>query len=364
MIALYLLYGIALLLPWNVYSKALPYFQSILPSYSAVLPGMVSFSFHASNLTALLLLILFPLQRYSLKWSVLGALSFLSLLLVLAYLVQYLPYLPYLLCIIISSGLTGAVLQASLYALLLPHVDAAPWFQAGQAIAGLTVSVSTVLLVSNKNNDLLGVRLYFGLTFLLLITTLVSSAIFEKGWYSSKDATKPKSALMDRSILSPLWPTFLSITCCLAFTLFLFPNLILLASSSGGNSLFLPLTFVTYDVCDLFGKPLAMIFCITNRNTMNLLPYLRLLLFIPMIATNLQGSFIQSDWIYYTLVALFAITHGYFLTTLITSVSKSAKDGKNASSLGLLVSMSICVGAALGSGMSVSLPWMIRKIYA
>lgn len=74
MIALYLLYGIAVLLPWNVYSKAIPYFQSTLPSYSSVLPGMASFSFHGSNLTALLLLILFPIQRYSLKWSVLGAL--------------------------------------------------------------------------------------------------------------------------------------------------------------------------------------------------------------------------------------------------------------------------------------------------
>lgn len=364
MIALYLLYGAALLLPWNVYLKAIPYFQSFLPSYSTTLPGMAAFSFQASNLLALVLIILFPIQRRSLKWSVLGALSFQSLFVVLAYLVKYVPYLPYFLSIIISSGITTAVLQASLYTLLLPHVSAAPWFQAGQALAGLIVSAGTIFLVPGKSNGMLGVRLYFSLTFLLLLTTLVSGVLFEKGWHVSSNAVRPKPKLIDRSILSSHWPISSSIACCLAFTLFLFPSLFFFASSSKGNLLFLPLTFVLYDLGDLLGKLLPIVYCVTNKNAITLLPYLRLLLFIPMIVTNVQGSIIQSDWFYYFLVALFAITNGYFLTILITSVSKGTKDEENASSLGLLVSMSICVGAAVGSGMSVALPWIIHKMYA
>ena len=364
MIALYLLYGVALLLPWNIYLKAIPYFQSALPSYSTTLSGMAAFSFQGSNLVALVLIILFPIQRRSLKWSVLGALFLQSLFVILAYLVKYLPYLSYFLFIIISSGLTTAVLQASLYTLLLPHVNAAPWFQAGQALAGLVVSAGTIFLVPNKNNDMLGVQLYFSLTFLLLLITLVSSAVFEKGWDSSSDAIRSKPTSIDKSLLSSYWPISLSMACCLAFTLFLFPSLFFFATSSKGNELFRPLTFVIYDTGDLIGKLLPTVYCVINKNAITLFPYLRPLLFIPMIITNLQGSPIQSDWFYYLLVALFAVTNGYFLTILITSVSKSTKDEESASSLGLLVSMSICVGAAVGSGMSVALPWIIQKIYA
>jgi solute carrier family 29 (equilibrative nucleoside transporter), member 1/2/3 len=362
MIALYLLYGVALLLPWNVYSKALPYFQSILPAYSTILPGLATFSLQASNFIAVLFIIFFPIPRRLLKWTVLGALLFQSLLVVFAYLVKYLPYLAYLLLVLISSGVTGALLQTSLYALLLPHVNAAPWFQAGQALAGLVVSVSTVFLTSNKDNDLLGIRLYFGLTISLLMTTLVASATLEKGWHDVADSTDPKPASLDTSILSSLWPTFASIACCLAFTLFVFPSLFLSATSSTGNLLFLPLTFITYDAGDLIGKLFPTIYRVTNRKVIVVLPFLRLLLFIPMIITNIRGSPIQSDWFYFVLVALFAVTQGYFLTILIASLCGSAKDERSASSLGLLVSLSICVGAALGSGASMAMPWIISTL--
>ena len=394
MTALYLLYGVASLLPWNAYLKAIPQFQQMASSlsWSDSVPSLILTAFTGANLlTSLLAVALLSCNAKmlmpSVRTTVHGGLVVHALLLLgTIACCSIAPSMFILLPLILAAGVTSAIHQKALYTLLAPTPAAAPWFQAGQAVAGLASSVTAVVLgcaeagqgstTTAANTGISTASLFFGGSIVVLLVTLLVSLVYGKQirWPAAENRSEQKG---DQS-MRHMWPLIASLWGCLSFTMFAL-RLLLLAKSASGIRLFTQWVFVAYDVGDLLGKllPVIQTLCLRSSAPIIAFPFVRILLFLPpLLLTNTGGgsSPVQSDAVFYTLVLLFAVSNGYACTMLVMHAldyhrknykpsAIIAADKPSDGSVGTVVLLAINAGLATGSATSAFVPLMVRAVY-
>lgn len=391
MIALYLLYGVASLLPWHAYLKAIPRFQQMASplSWSDSVPSLILTAFTGANLlTSLLAAVLLSCNAKmpkvpmpSVRTTVHGGLVVHALLLLGTIICcAVAPSMLLLLPLIFVAGVTSAVHQRALYTLLAPTPTAAPWFQGGQAAAGLASSMSATVLGyaemaqrATTTGSGFATSLFFGGSIAVLLVALLASLVYggRIQWPASEGGSEQKGVQSMRH----MWPLVAGLWGCLSFTIFAL-RLLLLARSASGIRLFTQWVFVVYDVGDLLGKlaPAIQTLRLTSSAPIIALPFVRILLLLPpLLLTNTGGGLspVQSDAIFYTLVLLFAVSNGYACTTLVMHAldyhRKNCKPGvaveQSDGRVGTVVLLAINAGLATGSATSVFVPLMVRAVY-
>ena len=142
-----------------------------------------------------------------------------SLFVILAYLVKYLPYLPYLLLRHHIFWNDRCLLQTSSIHPPIPHVNAAPWFQAGQALQDWLVSVAPFSWWQQRQR-LVGCSPLFRPDTVAFDNDFGDQCDPRKRMAYVSDSTDPKPTLTRQ--IHPFLPLahFSTIACCLGFTLF------------------------------------------------------------------------------------------------------------------------------------------------
>lgn len=365
----FILFGLAQLLPWNVYMKSIPYIRMRLGEspLESLVAGCMSSSYTACNFLSMLMLV-------GLRWDelvmntptrVMVGMAGNAILMVCTAVI-IVPDLGATLLfalIVTITSMAGIVTSLLIKGLLgtvarfPPHLT--PALLAGQALAGLFISTANVVTnASSKGSpaNAVGPIAYFlagatvlSLAFAVYLISHTRNKYFKSCMGHSSESlggaghsVMPFSAVM--MVFRRIRWLALGITVTLGTTVSLLTTFITAPrrypATDALKYLYTPLSFILYDAGDLVGRwvPAVRAFAGHPRSKLMLLtPYLRFLVFVPLFVllapvdvSSRSGPldtsipFNQRDAIYYFLVALFGLSNGYLNTLLLMHAPAAA----------------------------------------
>ncbi|GAN00695.1 equilibrative nucleoside transporter 1 isoform X1 [Mucor ambiguus] len=415
---IYFIYGIAMLLPWNVFITASEYFARRF----AETPYEEKFQNYFSTYFTITNLLTFVLILYMQNKSAYHVDSFISILIntivfgTLAVTVEIQiegsGYFWFIMALIVLTGATTSFFQNSVFseASQLPPM----YMQAvlsGQGIAGVIVAVSSILsaLAGNTNDtpDESSISrsafLYFLSAFLITAAALVGRVVVVRLPFYRRQMSARNEVLrveeevleehhqpIDRepvSIMSIVRKSnglIFTVGYIFIITLMLFPSVTALiksvrrpesnVSKKGGrffdDDIFVAFHFLLFNVGDWVGRmmPVSSMFQIFQVKYLVLLSTLRSV-FIPLfLVCNIIVSeqrrlpvLINSDFVYFILIWIFAVSNGWIcsLAMMAAPQIESIKSAHEKSLVGSVMSFSLVVGLAIGGSLSFIARWMV-----
>lgn len=387
LLAAFALFGLAQLLPWNIYTKSIPYFRSLLvgSNYVGSVASFMSSGFTLANMSTMLIIVLLRWDEYLLhtRGRILLGMSANTLVMasMAAIPVLGLRQQALFVAIVTCSALAGASSAFMIKGLLgmvskFPS-SMTPWLLAGQAAAGLLVSTATLASTltlkgdPNQGSDSLGPILYFILgASVMLVSALVLLAIclwspFFRHYMglavslrahdpAAGDVSHNDHQKISRSSFSLVWAVFkrikwfaLGICATLAVTISVYatfttaPRLQSPYLSQSLSLLYVPLVFMVYDVGDMLGRWLPAVDALNpsyKSKKLQVLPWARLSLLLPVFVVlapvNITGHEIHRplvhlsdgfvDVVYVLSTFLLATSNGYCCTTLLMHAPSQA----------------------------------------
>lgn len=387
LLAAFSLFGLAQLLPWNIYTKSVPYFRSLLAGsdYAGSVASFMSSGFTLANMGTMLIIVLLRWDEYLMQTRGRILLGMSANTLIMASMavipVLSLPQPTLFVAIVSCSALAGAS-SAFMIKGLLGMVSKfppsmTPWLLAGQAAAGLLVS--TVTLVSTltfkvqagAGSASLGPILYFVLgalvmfvSVLVLLTICMWSPFFRHymGLATSQrtndliagDSIHNEHRKTPRTSFSLVWVVLgrirwfaLGICATLAVTISVYatfttaPRLQSPYWGPASSLLYVPLVFLVYDVGDMVGRWLPTVDALNpsyRSKKLKVLPWMRFALLLPIFVilapVNITGHEVHRplislpdgfvDAVYVLSTFILAVSNGYCCTTLLMHAPSQA----------------------------------------
>ncbi|CAO0796376.1 unnamed protein product [Mucor circinelloides] len=415
---IYFIYGIAMLLPWNVFITASEYFARRF----AATPYEEKFQNYFSTYFTITNLLTFVLILYMQNKSAYHVDSFISILIntivfgILAVTVETQiggsGYFWFIMALIVLTGATTSFFQNSVFseASQLPPM----YMQAvlsGQGIAGVIVAVSSILsaLAGNTNDtpDESSISrsafLYFLSAFLITAAALVGRIVvvrlpfYRRQMNARNEVIRVEEEILEEqqhpvdrapvnimSIVRKSSGLIFTVGYIFIITLMLFPSVTALiksvrrpesnVSKKGGrffdDDIFVAFHFLLFNVGDWVGRmmPVSSIFQIFQVKYLVLLSTLRSV-FIPLfLVCNVIVSeqrrlpvLINSDFVYFILIWIFAVSNGWIcsLAMMAAPQLESIKSAHEKSLVGSVMSFSLVVGLAIGGSLSFIARWMV-----
>ncbi|KAI8073436.1 nucleoside transporter-domain-containing protein [Gilbertella persicaria] len=349
---IYFIYGLVMLLPWNVFITASGYFSIRFSGtdYQQSFPNYFSAFFNCSNLACLAIL----LWRQSKRWDVwipicVNAMIFLFFVItsVVPTFASPIVYFWITSSLLILTGITTSLLQISVVeqaSQLLPKYMQA--VMSGQGIAGVFVSLLLVATDQSSWHDFL----YFLVAFLVACMSLFGRIIMPT-------LQPPLDVVPMTSLDSPRTgnPTIFrrsnvyigTIVYVYWITLSLFPSVTLSISPTHmDKALFTSLHFLLFNIGDWIGRtlPIWPVCQIMSSQSQWWLAFARTL-FVPLFLILRHNH--ASDWLFFVCLLLFSISNGW-LTTLVFMAAPTKVEMSCRPMVSRYVSFFLVVGLALG----------------
>ncbi|KAG2201515.1 hypothetical protein INT46_002890 [Mucor plumbeus] len=381
---IYFAYGIAMLLPWNVFITASGYFSTRFAGsiYQDNFQNYFSAYFNCSNLISLaVLLFIRQKKNNALKIDIVIPLS-INLAIFSFFSVSSLAT-P-------NESTAVSIIQLTVLAetsQLLPKYMQA--VMSGQGIAGVSValfSLLTTLLFKNQQLDVIATFYYFISALLVTLIALIGRfALHRQPAYqlmvrhSTVDTSIPmtftagnaeeqstttlsrtstsKNAMYD-IITKKSSGYIFTIVYIYIITLALFPSLTVFVRSVNGinSATFISLHFLLFNIGDWIGRTLPIFTCCQVYSSKALI-YISIArtLFVPLLFNcNLeqqqqqqQQPLLNSDMLYFIVILVFAISNGW-LTSLVFIAAPSHVSHDEKPLVGSVISFFLVVGLALG----------------
>ncbi|KAL9538513.1 hypothetical protein MBANPS3_010871 [Mucor bainieri] len=394
---IYFMFGIAMLLPWNVFITASDYFSTRFAGspYQDSFQNYFSAYFNCSNLVSLAALLWIRQKKNALKIDIIVPLS-VNLLIFSFFAVSSLTdpkksaavsYFWITIAFMVITGLTTSMIQLTVFAetsQLLPKYMQA--VMSGQGIAGVSValfSLLTTLLFKRQQLDAIATFYYFISALLVtLIAIMGRFALLRQPAYlrltrnsaATLDTTIPMTTTTtDDTASSPSTITnssksvmrdiitkkstgyVVAIVYIYIITLALFPSITVLVRSVNNvdAATFISLHFLLFNIGDWIGRTLPIFSCCQVYSSKALICVsLMRTLFIPLfLSCNLHDSnsepLLNSDMLYFGLILLFAISNGW-LTSLVFMAAPTRVRYDEKPVVGSVISFFLVVGLALG----------------
>ncbi|KAI7906488.1 nucleoside transporter-domain-containing protein [Cokeromyces recurvatus] len=420
---IFFIYGVAMLLPWNVFITASEYFAKRFSGtpYEETFQNYFSTNFTNTNLLTFVFVI-YMQNKSSYSFD-----SFLSIFIntiifgMLAITVEThiegIGYFWFILILIVITGVTTSFFQNAVFseASQLPPM----YMQAvlsGQGIAGVVVAISSILSalagstdsIPNESSISRSAFLYFLSAFIITLAALIGRIwVVRLPFYRSQMKSNASTLLEEieedldeeplreeapigiMSVIRKTSGLIFTVGYIFIITLMLFPSITALIKSihrpndaidsihRGTNKgrfynddIFVAFHFLLFNVGDWVGRmmPVSKYFIISQTKYLVMLSASRTV-FIPLfLLCNVIVSesrklpvLIQSDLFYFILVWLFAITNGWIcsLAMMAAPQLKSIKKGKEKAMVGSLMSFSLVLGLAIGGSLSFIARWMV-----
>ncbi|OAD02518.1 hypothetical protein MUCCIDRAFT_111907 [Mucor lusitanicus CBS 277.49] len=408
---IYFTYGIAMLLPWNVFITASDYFSTRFAGspYQDSFQNYFSAYFNCSNLVSLAVLL-----WTTLKIDVVVPLS-VNLLIFSFFALSSLTdaeesaavsYFWTTIACMVITGLTTSMIQLTVFAeasQFLPKYMQAVMRYEGHVypqveteskmlllgIAGVSValfSLLTTLLFKRQQLDAIATFYYFVSALLVTLVAIMGRfALVRQPAYlrltrhtASTLDTIPMTIALDgtapptstststnssssknvmRDVITKKTPGYIfTIVYIYIITLALFPSITVLVRSVNNMdaATFISLHFLLFNVGDWVGRTLPIFTCCQVYSSKALICVsLTRTMFIPLfLSCNLQDSssstpLLNSDMVYFGLILLFAISNGW-LTSLVFMAAPSRVKHDEKPVVGSVISFFLVVGLALG----------------
>lgn len=355
----FILFGLAQLLPWNVYMKSIPYIRMRLGDAptAPLIAGFMPSAFTACNFLTTLFLV-------GLRWDELlmdapmrtmigmAGNAILMVVMVVIIVPDFESTLLFILVISVASlaGIVTSFLMKGLLGTVArfpSHLT--PALVVGQALAGLFISVASVITTASSKaspTDATGPIAYFSagaivlsVSFAVYLLSYTKNKYFRSCLVSSLESsgTLPMTFAGVFSVFQRIkWLSF-GLTVTLGTTVSLFTTFITAPrqypTEDAIKYLFTPLSFVAYDFGDVIGRWAPAIRALAAHPRSKLMltsPYLRLVVFVPLFIVlapvSISGisrslvtivPFNHNDVIYYCLALLFGLSNGYLTTLLL-----------------------------------------------
>ncbi|KAG2236949.1 nucleoside transporter-domain-containing protein [Thamnidium elegans] len=404
----YFIYGIAMLLPWNVFITASEYFAKRFAStpYEETFQNYFSTYFTITNLfTFALILFLQNKSVFSINSFIpifLNTLIFGILAVTVETDIEGTGYFWFIMALIVLTGGTTSFFQNSVFseASQLPPM----YMQAvlsGQGIAGVIVAVSSILSAIAANSDDVpdestisrSAFLYFLSAFIITAAALVGRLVVVKlPFYRRQMNIKTfvqeeieelpvnQEPVKVLDVVRKSYSLIYTVGYIFIITLMLFPSITSLIKSVKRNSIesgrffdddiFVAFHFLLFNVGDWVGRmmPISSYFQIFQTKYLVLLSTARTV-FIPLfLVCNVIVSgerklpvLIGNDVVYFFLIWIFAVTNGWICSLAMMSAPqlKTIKSGIEKSMVGSVMSFSLIVGLAIGGSLSFIARWMV-----
>lgn len=405
---IYFIYGIAMLLPWNVFITASEYFarrfagtpyeetfQNYFSTYSTI-TNLVTFAF-----------ILWIQNRSSFKLN-----SFIPIFIntlvfgILAITVETdlggPEYFWFIMVLIVLTGATSSFFQNSVFseASQLPPI----YLQAvlsGQGIAGVIVAISSILSAiagtTDNTPDEASISrsafLYFLSAFIITTAALVGRVVVVKLPFYRRQmnigslieeetevTVEDEEPVKVLDIVRKSSGLIFTVSYIFIITLMLFPSITSLIKSVRNNpkersrffddDIFVAFHFLLFNVGDWVGRimPISRYFQIFQVKYLSLLSFSRTV-FIPLFLvcnvivsdTRSLPVIINSDFLYFVLIWIFAVTNGWICSLAMMSAPqlKSIHSNAEKAMVGSVMSFSLIAGLALGGCLSFVARWMV-----
>ena len=321
--------------------------------------------------------------------------------------------------LVILSGSTTALLQSGVFAVAadFPHEHTGS-VMSGQGLAGLAVSLSQILtlLASDPGESAdpksleLSALLYFIVAVLVIIAALVAHIGMQNLEYfryfmrhgkrklpsatlAVSDEREPMLAVQASavslisdyeqssylSIFKEVWPYAIAVGLTFTVTLGIFPGLVgniesvnTESTSRIYNDMFVSFSFLLFNLGDLIGRWSAGRKVILTARM--LLPaslcrliFFPIFLFCNVILRDAAGNIIEnsvpllipSDWAYWFLMLVFAITNGYIASACMIIGPEQVRSKADREKAGVIMINSLVIGLFLGSMTSFLLRFIL-----
>lgn len=360
------LFGLAQLLPWNIYIKSVPYFRERLAGidFSESIGSFMASTFTAFNFATMLVLVLLRWDEWviGIKGRVCLGMSINALLMIITTLlcVSHLRQKSIMISILFTTSLAGsitALLAKGLLGMVAKFPPSmTPSLVAGQAIAGLMVSIANAVATHFKGDSSENITssiIYFSTGAAVLL--LAMAVFLLNDAFSEYFHSKVSSASVDKVGKNPSeeaisfntvgvvfkrikWLAIgASVTLCTTISFFATfitaPRVPDPQNHETFLHMYVPFIFILYDSADLIGRwlPAIRILAFHSKSMfLRVAPWIRLVLFIPLfvfLAPVHLGSRQQpkmllvfphlKDLLYLIIVALFGLTTGYLTSVVL-----------------------------------------------
>lgn len=364
--ASFFLFGLAQLLPWNLYMKSVPFFRTKLAGshFADNMAGSMSSAFTTCNMIAMIVLVIFRVDEWAMSTSsrvVLGISG--NALLILAMIglcfvnVSDEKLFWMVISIVGMAGLFTSFMMKGLYGMLAKFPSTmTPALLSGQAAVGFIISSANLLstfINRGKSADQIGTVIYFtvGVSIMLLAVSVYiwnyyRSPVFREYMgiamigdeeNSSEKMHRAPFRMLLRVLKRLRWYA-LGIMMALAVTINIFATFITSPRVAFAKDSFMteydylygPVIFILYDIGDLLGRWLPAIPSVAssakNLRFVEIFPWFRLVvlpLFFAISPLEIGGigpkpEYLgREDFTYALLVFLFGFSNGYSNTLLL-----------------------------------------------
>ncbi|ORX53550.1 hypothetical protein DM01DRAFT_1336097 [Hesseltinella vesiculosa] len=398
---IFFLYGIAMLLPWNVFITASDYFSHRFENtlYQDTFQSYFSSYFTTTNLVCFVFLI----WRQSTKAPtsdavypiVLNTLVFAAMTLSVMTDMQGLDYFRLVLGLLVLTGATTSVYQAAVFA----EASRFPpqYIQAvmsGQGVAGVAVAVSSLVsaLASTKTSPQASAMMYFVSALVITVAALVGRVIVQQQpfyqYYVGRDTKQVSSSDVtleneddtlssDSASIMDTWTMIrrskvmtLTVAYVFAITLMVFPAITSLVKSTQPpprsrwfqDDMFVAVHFVLFNLGDWIGRFLPMWPALRVLKPKPLLlmslartAFLPLFVGCNVVVDHRQAElWINSDLLYFVIVLVFSISNGYVgsLAMMAAPAQPYLRHASEKARIGTLMSFALVFGLAVGGALS------------
>ncbi|KAI8875598.1 hypothetical protein K501DRAFT_233441 [Backusella circina FSU 941] len=415
---IYFLYGVAMLLPWNVFITASEFFANRYAGtiYEETFQNYFSTYSTAANLL-IFVLILWLQNRSTLKLNatipiIINTLVFGIMAITVKTDMKGEEYFYLSLFFITLTGGVTSVFQSSVFseASQLPPI----YLQAvlsGQGIAGVIVAVSSILsALSVKTNVIVdGTSVdssafsYFLTAFGITLASLLSRSYITTNSFYRSQMLQSSEILVDdveeesieeapvtvMQVVRKSYGLVLSLGYIFVITLMLFPSITALIKSVRrhdpipsirdnddifsrffDDDIFVAFHFLLFNVGDWVGRimPIWKIFVTYKVNYLVFLSAIRtafipLFLLCNVVVSNARHIpvLIASDFWYMVIVLVFAVTNGWICSLAMMAAPQlpAIKGNREKAMVGSVMSFSLVFGLAVGGGVSFLVRWMV-----
>ncbi|KAG0801993.1 hypothetical protein G6F57_004406 [Rhizopus arrhizus] len=397
---IYFVYGVAMLLPWNVFITASEFFAKRFAGTIYEERFQNYFSTYSTLTNLLTFILVLWLQSKSLfKMNsfipiVINTIVFGTMAITVEIDFQGEDYFWFVLFFMVLTGGTTSFFQNAVFseASRLPPV----YVQAvlsGQGIAGVVVAVSSILSALAGSSDSApddtsiarSAFLYFLSALLITLTALVGRVLvtqlpfynyhihsgYEDNESGEQDGVENEPVTVI-DVVRKSYGLIFSVAYVFVITLILFPSLTALIKSvhrsnnSGrffDDDIFVAFHFLLFNVGDWVGRvmPLSERFQVFRVKSLVSMSLLRTI-FVPLfLVCNVVVSsernlpvLVRNDFVYFLIVWIFAVSNGWIgsLCMMAAPQQKAIKSGKEKSMVGSVMSFSLVLGLAIGGLLS------------
>lgn len=371
----YFIYGVAMLLPWNVFITASEYFSYRFQGsgHEENFQNYFSAYSNCANLVALAVLLWLRRSQMLSKMGVFVPLT-INALIFLFYMITSLMtaisadfYFKITILFMVVTGITTAMLQLSVLAdasQLLPKYMQG--VMSGQGIAGVSVSLFSFLTMI-LGGDGRSVFFYFFSAFLVTLSGIIGRFMLQRNTeyqrmlrtsdtnmemvsVEEEEGHTSQTNVTMRDIVFRKSTGYISTVIYIyVITLALFPSITVQVTSANGieSSIFMSFHFLLFNIGDWIGRTLP-IFEACQVSSSRFLLGLALLrtLFLP-VFTSLAEDRIHSDFLFFSSVLLLSISNGW-LTSLVFMAAPKNYPIASKPLVGSIMSFALVIGLALG----------------